>query len=377
LLQKECTLAFHRLNKAKRTSAIYNSFDMDTKSCIRFFWREKFFQRSNIKNRRHNQTFCLLFFSGNMLHNIVIITLKGGVVKYKRDFLYPVVKAQMLAGLFITQMKITKREMQHTLSYVEVEKIAVTIVDDDELDLACICFHDISDGWEFGQLLATQVLLKYVEANNGRSLMNGRASSGPLMMTLGSNASIRGPINGTNNNNNTNNNTSSSSSSSNNNNNKLTTPLGLAASPTSTVPKIEYTIDQSAFHSKLSDAFKSMTLPIMYSLQQQRGIEKAAFVSAYNSNNKVLTSIFADWNMEAFLGHLISTSNDLMGGSPHSIVIEGDVTNVQVIQVAPTYHLVCYVLKSIDPKIIEAAINKAVKLLKQVHDLLTHTLSVK
>jgi len=319
-------------------------------------------------------------------------------------------------------MKITKREMRHTLSYVEFDKIAVTIVDDDELDLACVVFHDVSDGWEFGQLLATQILLKYLEANNVK----------PIHFNSASSSNLNNNINGSNNNNNTNNNINSNNSNNNNNNHSMngsghnsigsggimignrmgnngTSSISIASSaPTSiattsrpssnnltqlsfhnssnsgnggsgfgSANKIEYNIEQSVFHTKLSDAFKSMTLPIMFNLQQQRGIEKAAFVSAHNSNNKVLSSIFADWNLEAFLGHLISTSNDLVGGTPQSIVIEGDATNIQVIQVAPSYHLVCYVLKNIDPKIIEMAIHKAVKLLRQVHDLLTHTHSVK
>ena len=278
-----------------------------------------------------------------MLHNIVLITLKGGVVKYKREFLYPVEMAQMLSGLFITQMKVVKREMRHTLSYVEVDKYAITLVDDEELDLACICFHDVIDGWEFGQLLATQVLLKYVEANRGS---NPRTTSGTITLGLGvASAPSLGFNRGSSN----------------------------AMLTSSSSQKIEYTIDQATFHSKLPDAFRSMTKPIMYDLTQQRGIEKAAFVAAQNSSNKVLPSLLADWNLEAYLGHLISTSNDLMGGSPQSIVIDGDATNIQVIQVAPSYHLVVHVLKHIDSKVIDAAVNRAAKLLKQVYDLLIFT----
>lgn len=405
----------------------------------------------------------------------------------------------MLAGLFVTQMKITKREMRHTLSYVEFDKIAVTIVDDDELDLACVVFHDVSDGWEFGQLLATQILIKYLEANgvtiptttatggnttnnntnnttattnlhhsashNNISLMSshggsgGRGSGGTTGggggRMIGSGTGI--PISNGNMNNNghmssglgsssilatsapnltsftggrppssssssTTTTTTSNQNNQNNNNqnsettngsgggggrlsshhssgSKLSSLYSFSSHSMTNIgggggggvsnphhqqfKKIEYNIEQSVFHTKLSDAFKSMTLPIMYNLQQQRGIEKAAFVSAHNNNStssshhRVLSSIFADWNLEAFLGHLISTSNDLVGGTPQSIVIEGDATNIQVIQVAPSYHLVCYVLKNIDPRVIEVSIQKAVKLLRQVHDLLTHTHSVK
>jgi predicted regulator of Ras-like GTPase activity (Roadblock/LC7/MglB family) len=300
-----------------------------------------------------------------MLHNIVIITLKGGVVKYKREFLYPVEKAQMLAGLFITQMKIIKREMWHTLSYVEVDKSAITIVDDEELDLACVCFHDVNDGWEFGQLLATQILLKYVEANRSN---NPRHNSGTLQFGLGTSAPTS---NNTNSSNNNMTNTTATPMVRVTSTSNLITPLSSMSH--TQVQKIEYNIDQAAFHSKLPDAFRSMTKPIMFDLTQQRGIEKAAFVAAQNSSNKVLPSLLADWNLEAYLGHLISTSNDLMGGSPQTIIIDGDTTNIQVIQVAPSYHLVVHVLKHIDHKIIDIAINRAAKLLKQVYDLLMLT----
>lgn len=296
-----------------------------------------------------------------MLHNIVIITVKGGVVKYKREFLYPVEKAAMLSGLLITQMKVLKSELKHTMSHITFDKLAVTIVDDEELDLACVCFHDVKDGCEFGQLLATQVLIKYVEANRSLSattkvpIVNHNSSNTQLSTSTPSQQQLLlTPL------------LSRASSTS-------ILPLTTATVAASTITRVEYTIDQSSFHSKLPDAFRSMTKPILYDLALQRGVEKAAFVAAQNSSNRVLPSLMADWNLEAYLGHLISTSNDLMGASPHCIIIDGDTTNIQVIQVAPSYHLVVHVLKNIDAKIIDEAVNRAAKLLRQVYDLLIFT----
>jgi hypothetical protein len=51
----------------------------------------------------------------------------------------------MLCGVIVAQVTKAKHELSQTVSYIELQNLAVTIVDDCVSNLLCICIHDVDD----------------------------------------------------------------------------------------------------------------------------------------------------------------------------------------------------------------------------------------
>mmetsp|Transcript_13831 Transcript_13831/g.17147 ORF Transcript_13831/g.17147 Transcript_13831/m.17147 type:complete len:225 (-) Transcript_13831:2262-2936(-) len=49
------------------------------------------------------------------------------------------------------------------VSYIELQNVGITLVGLDSKNLCCILFHDEEDGEDFGRLLASQILLAFVD----------------------------------------------------------------------------------------------------------------------------------------------------------------------------------------------------------------------
>jgi predicted regulator of Ras-like GTPase activity (Roadblock/LC7/MglB family) len=304
---------------------------------------------SNVVTNKEIQLVCL---NNLMLHNVVITT-QHGVVKFKKDFLNPIKNVSIVQGIIVTQVKKAKLELQQTVSYMELQNLAVTIVDDSASNLLCICFHDVEDGWQFGKLLATQILLKFIQEAQRKSAPNitSHGSRGVAQLTGGVFGSYTGRIGST-------------------SQHGGTTPT--SSSGDEKEEPIDYNIDAQVFNSKLSEAFRSMVNPVLKYLNKQRGIKHASLITS----GHVLQSTNVDLSLNSNLKILISHTTDLMNSAldhPQVLRIEGETTNIQVIQVEHQTHLVVLCQKNADRKLMDAIINESVTLLKKIYTLLTNT----
>jgi len=62
----------------------------------------------------------------------------------------------------VTLVTFGKKSTEKKISYIELQNVAVTVIVDDESQLICSIFHDVSDGQEFGLLVAQQVVSKFI-----------------------------------------------------------------------------------------------------------------------------------------------------------------------------------------------------------------------
>ncbi|KAL0488226.1 adenylosuccinate synthetase [Acrasis kona] len=283
-----------------------------------------------------------------MLHNVVITSLSG-VIKFKKDFLNPIRNINIVCGIIVTQVKKAKNDLSQTISYIEMQNSAVTIVDDASSNLLCICFHDVEDGWQFGKLLATQILLKFIQEAQRKSASNVLGHHNlPISQSVTNSKTITltGQMFGS-----------------------YTGRVGphgaLVQQQTDDKDEpVDYKIDQQVFNSKIPEAFRSMVNPVLKYLNKQRGVKHASLITSGN----VLQSTNSDLSLTANLKILNSHTTDLMNSAldhPQMLRIEGETTTIQVIQVEHLTHLVVLCLKNADRKFMDAIIFESVTLLKK------------
>lgn len=98
-----------------------------------------------------------------MIHNLIIAT-ESGVKLFEKQFMTPVGNSSnMLASLLTAVLVKGKRELFHTMEYFEMQRVALTIVNDGSRRLFCAVITDSDVGNEFPKLIATQTLQKYIE----------------------------------------------------------------------------------------------------------------------------------------------------------------------------------------------------------------------
>lgn len=102
-----------------------------------------------------------------MLRNILIVTMSG-IPVFNKEFLNPIPQPRLIGGLLISMISASRRTLSRKTSYIELENVAITILTDAMSGLVCAVFHDVSDGYEFGKILASQILIRF-EREYGRN----------------------------------------------------------------------------------------------------------------------------------------------------------------------------------------------------------------
>lgn len=95
-----------------------------------------------------------------------------------------------------------------------------------------------------------------------------------------------------------------------------------------------------------------------------------------SSGETYIGSTNTDLSVSANLKVLLSNSTEILnsfGDFPQSITLEGDTTNIRIIQVVSKTHLVIMTLKSFNQSKIEQLIDKNVNLIQKVNNLITST----
>ncbi|KAL9646845.1 hypothetical protein ABK040_013705 [Willaertia magna] len=276
-----------------------------------------------------------------MIHNLIIAT-ESGVKLFDKQFMMPVANgANLLASLLTAVLVKGKKELFHTIEYVEMENLALTLVNDGLRKLFCAIITDSDVGFEFSKLIASQTLQKYIEETcKSMERVNNRNSSNDLLAKSASIVVPTTPKNST-----------------------IATPTkglvgdalhGQRIFPSLTkywmrdfsfsrmkfnglpleeekTEEFNYRIDPEVFQSKLRDTFLSIINPILYEVRREIGIISAELIS---KDQDVLRSTSQSLDLRAFSDFLMSNSTDILNAvndNPKSLEISfanGRIVNI-------------------------------------------------
>lgn len=84
-----------------------------------------------------------------MLHNLLIISGRGGIVLFRKSLTKSLNQARLVAGLLSALCKKATESIGLPVSYMELEHFAITVVEDSAPQeaeyLRCVAFHDVED----------------------------------------------------------------------------------------------------------------------------------------------------------------------------------------------------------------------------------------
>jgi hypothetical protein len=102
-----------------------------------------------------------------MLHNVLIMT-GSGLAVFEKIWVHDPKrqvseKGRLFGSLITTMQEFSRQSTGMVVTYVEFGQIAVSIVDDARTKLICTLFHDLTDGADFGKIIATSILRSFLE----------------------------------------------------------------------------------------------------------------------------------------------------------------------------------------------------------------------
>jgi len=270
-----------------------------------------------------------------MLRNLIIIKASG-LVLFEKDWKLDKKKAISLGGLIKGIQEFCQQSVGLPLSYLEFSSMAVTFVEilgADNQTIICALLHDVADGVEFGRLIATQILQRFLSEyfqNNISAVPNpstgNRSRSGSRRES------------------------------------------GIIDAEDSAV--LNQNMFRATFSNKIMEIISNSPRAILYQLEQVRGIEKVVLYDERNESKGLVSvqTLEDQLGLAANLQALISFSSEILarkGDSIQQIVLEMNGFILFVDRVVD-YFLLCICNKSIDQQVYQYHINNAVLLLTKV-----------
>lgn len=100
-----------------------------------------------------------------MLHSLMIISGRGGIVLFRKVFTKSLQQPRLIAGLVTALCEFSTNSLGQPAAHIELETTTVTIIEQpvDILDssgetLRAVVFHDTEDPDLYGQVIGTQLL---------------------------------------------------------------------------------------------------------------------------------------------------------------------------------------------------------------------------
>ncbi|KJE90310.1 hypothetical protein CAOG_01640 [Capsaspora owczarzaki ATCC 30864] len=98
-----------------------------------------------------------------MLRHLLIIS-PAGTVLYDREFVKLIAQPRLTGSLITAILKVCSDVTGLPASYVEIGAVAVSIrTDAGRTGIICALFHDVQDGKQLGQLVATELLRLFLD----------------------------------------------------------------------------------------------------------------------------------------------------------------------------------------------------------------------
>mmetsp|Transcript_23651 Transcript_23651/g.70922 ORF Transcript_23651/g.70922 Transcript_23651/m.70922 type:complete len:271 (+) Transcript_23651:192-1004(+) len=96
------------------------------------------------------------------LRNIILLA-PSGLVLFAKEYGHAAAQPRLLGSLLTAMTEFATQTTAMRPSYIEMSSMAVTMVWDDVAKLTCALVHDRTDTALFGRLLASEILLAFVE----------------------------------------------------------------------------------------------------------------------------------------------------------------------------------------------------------------------
>ena len=107
------------------------------------------------------------------LRNVIVLA-PSGLVLFAKEYGHAVAQPRLLGSLLTAMTEFATQTTAMRPSYIEMSRMAVTLVWDDVARVACALVHDRTDTALFGRLLASEILLAFVEEYGARSARDAR-----------------------------------------------------------------------------------------------------------------------------------------------------------------------------------------------------------
>ncbi|KAL6041759.1 Saccharopine dehydrogenase [Balamuthia mandrillaris] len=98
-----------------------------------------------------------------MLYSLIITISNNGTVVFEKEWVKLIAgKTIRFGGLLTTMQTLAKQGINMTVSYLEFEEIALSVVQNQKSGLSCALFHEKEDGPEFGKIIAGAILSSFL-----------------------------------------------------------------------------------------------------------------------------------------------------------------------------------------------------------------------
>ena len=100
------------------------------------------------------------------LRNVIVLA-PSGLVLFAKEYGKAVAQPRLLGSLLTAMTEFAGQTTAMRPSYIEMSSMAVTMVRDDGAKVSCALVHDRQDTASFGRLVASEILLAFVEEYSG------------------------------------------------------------------------------------------------------------------------------------------------------------------------------------------------------------------
>jgi len=101
-----------------------------------------------------------------MIQHLIIMT-GSGVVIFEKVWVESETKlaekGRLFGSLITTMQEFSRQSTGMIVSYLELNDVGISIVEDHRTKLICTLFHEREDGADFGKILAQQILRSFIE----------------------------------------------------------------------------------------------------------------------------------------------------------------------------------------------------------------------
>ncbi len=103
-----------------------------------------------------------------MLRNVLLIS-SSGIVLFSKEFIKAVSQPGLIGGLVMAMLDFSSQRVGVPVSYIALSTVGVSVQTHVHARVTCALFHDLSDGQDFGKLIATEILSAFTAVcNNSR-----------------------------------------------------------------------------------------------------------------------------------------------------------------------------------------------------------------
>ncbi|GJQ13445.1 hypothetical protein GpartN1_g5236.t1 [Galdieria partita] len=95
-----------------------------------------------------------------MIHHF-LITSSSGLVLYSKEFTTSLAQPRLVGSLLTALVEFSKKNVSLPVSHIELDNLSVAVSVSESTRIICAVFFDSDDGFYFGKLVSTELLLAF------------------------------------------------------------------------------------------------------------------------------------------------------------------------------------------------------------------------